>query len=319
MKLIKPSFEIIKQGEGLEGIKKHIELCGRVCYKSEDRITENSAEKFIQSLLNSGHTSVLEHGTVYLDIPLSFDYDDYNNVTMSGHRFIEYSTNPYSFVNIRKGNRPMWNLCVTTNYRVLLKNNWLDDLQYLCVPTEFHEKRVTVRFICDRAIANEFVRHRAFSFSQESTRYCNYSHKKFGNELTYVLPNWIIGGTQESLQFFMALNACEDSYFKLLKLGWKPQQTRAILPLCLKTELVMTGFVNDWWGKYTIIDKSTGLIDKVIDGRDYKGVDNIDRDKYLIVEEGFFPLRCSGNAHPQAQELAITLREEFIKRGLIQS
>lgn len=310
MKLIKPSFEIIEQGEGREGIKKHIELCGRVCYKSEDRITGDSAEKFVQSLINSGHTSVLEHGTVYLDIPLSFDYDDYNNVTISGHRFIEYSTNPYSFTNIRKGNRPMCNLYVTTNYRVLLENNWLDDLQYLCEPTKFHEKRVTVRFICDRAIANEFVRHRTFSFSQESTRYCNYSQDKFGNELTFIKPCWLnipidkytniteqdseSGETMQAMlhedsgliyavattpegRFLWNCFWDEHDYFDLLNQGWKPEQARNVLPLSLKTEIVMTGTIEQW--------------------------------------KGFFELRTAENSHPQAQELAITLREEFIKRG----
>ena len=185
-----------------------------------------------------------------------------------------------------------------------------------------------------------FVRHRVFSFLQESTRYCNYSKNKFGNEVTYIIPCWLNmdEGSYKVISYKMihnnkdlydiddvnsvdrlflnSLYTNETLYFSLLEQGWKPQQARTVLPNALKTELVMTGFVDDWWGKYIVIDKATGLLSKIIDGRNYKEVDTIDRDRYRIVEKGFFPLRCSSNAHPQAQELAIPLREEFIKRGL---
>lgn len=79
----------------------------------------------------------------------------------------------------------------------------------------------------------------------------------------------------------------------------------------------MTGFVDDWWGEYLVIDKSTGLIDQRIHGKFWTELDKIDKEKYRIVEKGFFPLRCSGGAHPSAQELAIPLREKFITRGYI--
>lgn len=195
----------------------------------------------------------------------------------------------------------------------------------------------------------EFVRHRVFSFAQESTRYCNYSKDKFGNEVTYIMPCWIPykGGQYEInegedswgnyngdyitwnkepvsehssdykilFHFIKALDQAEMQYFYLLNSGWTPQQARAVLPNALKTELVMTGFADDWWGEYLVIDKSTGLIDQRIHGKFYTELNNIDKDKYRIVEKGFFPLRCSKGAHPQAQELAIPLREEFIKRG----
>jgi len=180
MKLIKPSVEVIPQ----EDIFKHIELCGRVCYKSEDRITEDSSKKFVSSLIKSGHTSVLEQGTVYLKVDAN-DFmceDEFN----TAYKILQkYLNNPYSVVKeinnfgfvdchndwLCAGRIPNnYAIYVTTNYRVLLENNWLDDLEKQCKPTKYHEKRVSVKFICDRGISHELVRHRVFSFSQESTR-----------------------------------------------------------------------------------------------------------------------------------------------------
>lgn len=97
---------------------------------------------------------------------------------------------------------------------------------------------------------------------------------------------------------------------------WQAQWARTVLSNALKTELVMTGFVDDWWGEYLVIDRATGLIDQRIHGKFYDELNNIDRDKYRIVEKGFFPLRCSSGAHPQAQELAIPLRQEFIDKKI---
>ena len=198
----------------------------------------------------------------------------------------------------------------------------------------------------------EFVRHRVFSFAQESTRYCNYSKDKFGNEITFIIPNWLnlpessYGTIDNPLdiqfkeyddpyeaEFVNGLLGAEFRYMNLLsnwenrtsdkrfKTGfkgnpWTPQQARAVLPNALKTELVMTGFADDWWGEYLVIDKSTGLVDQRIHGKFYTELNNIDREKYRIVEKGFFPLRCSSGAHPQAQELAIPLRQEFINKRI---
>ena len=148
MKLVKPKFEIIPQSEGLEGIYQQIELAGRTCYKSEDKITEVSAKEFVEKMIKLGHTAMLEHGTVYLSKDVRKDslldvrkyyFNKYSKVTEEG--------------TIRKYH-------ITTNYRVLIENDWLDDLQYLCEPTEFHEKRTTVKFICDRGVTHEFVRHK---------------------------------------------------------------------------------------------------------------------------------------------------------------
>lgn len=150
MKLCKPSFEIREQPSGLEGVYKQIERAGRVCYKSEDKITEDSAKPFVDRMVKSGHGAMLEHGTVYLDIPYK-DQDSFNTESF------KYETNPYSKATEVPPNvvHKKWHLMVTTNYRVLIQNNWLDDLKYLCKPTEFHEKRITVKFVCDRGVSHK--------------------------------------------------------------------------------------------------------------------------------------------------------------------
>ena len=178
MRLIKPSFQIIEQSSGIEGVYKQIELVGRTCYKSEDKITEDSAKPFIDRMIKSQHYAMLEHGTVYLKIP-------YNLI----HRFThiglcdKYIRNPYTRCNVgyeitekalnfrsEFGSQVTEFLAVTTNLRVLIENGWEKDLQYLCEPTDYHERRIAVKFICDRGVSHEFVRHRVFSFAQESTR-----------------------------------------------------------------------------------------------------------------------------------------------------
>lgn len=288
MKLIKPSFEIIEQQPLEMGMLKHIELCGRVCYKSEDKIKENTANIFVNGLIKSDHTSVLEHGTVYLHIKDKA----YNVIPL----YEKYKENKYSKVILSFVNEYNAECYVTTNYRVIIENNWVDDLKYQCKHTEFHEKRVTVKFICDRGISHEFVRHRVFSFTQESSRYCNYSKDKFGNEITFIEPFWLkdipveyYTRSPESLMpsercdsaanFLYQLELIEETYFELIEKGWKPEQARNILPNSIKTELMMTGFVTDW--------------------------------------KHFFELRTDKAAHPQAQELAIPLEEEFKKLNLI--
>lgn len=295
MKLIKPSWEILEQEPGIDGIYKAIERAGRTCYKSEDKMTEDSAKGFVDRMIKSGHGAMLEHGTVYLAMPME------TIMPIEANGWGKYTKNPYSKgfkICEVDGQR---RVAVTTNLRVLVENGWLDDLQYICEPTEYHEKRITVHFICDRGVSHEFVRHRVFSFAQESTRYCNYSKDKFNNEVAFILPCWVtdihsensydmellnnypLAETEnmspESIEFIRSLVYSESSYFTLLEAGWKPQQARAVLPNALKTELVMTGFINDW--------------------------------------KHFFELRCAPNAHPSARELAIPLSEEFIKRGLV--
>lgn len=279
MKLIESSVQIIEERDPY----KMIELAGRTCYKSEDKITEDSAKEFVNRMIKLGHGAMLEHGTIYLKIqeinghipPAMLYWRDSTNQKYSKVRTRLESDSPYS-TNYEV-------LYVTTNLRVLVENNRLADLQYQVKPTEYHERRITAKFICDRGVSHEFVRHRVFSFAQESTRYCNYSKDKFGNELTFIKPSWGYfknisyedAGYFDGDVFESSLKKAESYYFKLIEKGWKPQQARQVLPNATKTELVMTGFESDW--------------------------------------EGFFKLRCSGAAHPDAKKLADELRELMVK------
>lgn len=192
MKIINQRFEILTPLDGYK-ILKHLELCGRVCYKSEDDITPKSCVEFVKRIIKNGHESVLEH---------------------------------YSF---------------------------------------------SVRFITNRAIANEIVRHRIASFSQESTRYCNYSSDKFDNEITVIEPTYSLGNAD----WFLLCDYAETKYFQLLKQGVSPQLARGVLPLDLKTELIMTANLREW--------------------------------------RHFLKLRTAPDAHPQMRELATSLLNELKK------
>lgn len=285
MKLIESSVQIIEEKDPY----KMIELAGRTCYKSEDKITENSAKEFVDRMIKLGHGAMLEHGTIYLKI----------DKTEDGHlppaRLYWSDGNHKKYTKVRKHGNSIY---VTTNLRVIVENNRLDDLQYQVEPTEHHEKRITAKFICDRGVSHEFVRHRVFSFAQESTRYCNYSKDKFGNDITYIIPSWLdlpegkysdwdndwcdvselkllypeVDNLSDPANCFLqSIKNAEYYYFMLINRGWKPQQARQVLPNATKTELVMTGFESDW--------------------------------------EHFLSLRTSKNAHPDAQRLSLKLKE----------
>ena len=292
MKLIKPSFEIIEQKDfTLVGIKKFIERCGRVSHKSEDRITEDSAETFVERMKEMKHLSTCEFGTIYLYYKVDESstmvkeiIDFYKNNQYSKVKCIKHYSNTYSECGMgRLYDIEYSEYFITTNLRVCLENNRQEYLtNALCEPTENHHKRYTVKFVLDRGILAEFTRHRKFSFMAESSRYNNYSKDKFGNELTFIKPCWLTGDMKSNLTYLeweTTLQEIEKSYLMLTKNGWKAEEARSILPLSLKTELYMCGFVEDW-------------------GQ-------------------FFKLRTASNAHPQARELAIPLKEEFIKKGYI--
>lgn len=241
MRLIKQSFEFINQTDfSLVGIKKHIERCARVSYKSENKITDTSYEKFVNMLESRGHDRPLEFGTVYLTLR-GDDTDALRNI------FI-YAKNPWT--KIRKqvikaeydsNTRIVLNY-VTTNYRVIVENHLEEDLKYLCEPTEYHYKRYTVHMILDRGVMDEFRTHVGLSHLAESTRYCNYSKDKFGNELTFIQPCWDIRGSN----YIDFLQHAEWGYFRMLKNGWTPQQARSVLPLGIKSELISCGFKDAW-------------------------------------------------------------------------
>lgn len=238
MKLIESKVEIIEQQPGLEGMYKHIELAGRVSYKSEDKITEDSAKEFVDRMIKSKHGAVLEHGTVYLTA-----YDDY------AEDLLKYQTNKYSkyksYTEYLEDGKSI-KACVTTNFRVLIENDWLDDLKYISVPTEHHEKRISAKFTIDRINSQSIVRHRTMSFTQESQRFCNYSKSKFNNEVTFVKPHWFNEEFPASLTWIEAMKDAEKRYFELIEMGLKPQDARGVLPNETKTEIVVTGFESDW-------------------------------------------------------------------------
>ena len=194
MKIINASYHIETPIDGAE-ILKRIEKAGRTCYKSEDRITEESAENFVRMLIERGHESVLEHASI------------------------------------------------------------------------------TVRFVCDRGVSHEIVRHRLASYSQESTRYCNYSNDRFRNNITFIKPCFLDEGTGGYKLWKQAMFIAEKEYFELLNLGCTPQEARSVLPNSTKTEIVMTSNLREW--------------------------------------RHFLKLRTAKAAHPQMRELTVPLLHEF--------
>lgn len=167
MKVINPTFEIMTPIDR-ESIYKHIERCARTCYKSEDRITDESAPKMIKNLIDRGHLAMLEHAVI------------------------------------------------------------------------------SVKFICDRGVSHEIVRHRIASYAQESTRYCNYSSGMHGNEITVIQPFFFKRGTPEYEAWYLACESSENAYMNLLKMGATPQEARSVLPNSLKTEIVVTLNLREW-------------------------------------------------------------------------
>lgn len=288
MKLIESSVQIIEEKDPY----KMIELAGRTCYKSEDKITENSAKEFVDRMIKLGHGAMLEHGTIYLTI----DGEDPNLSKIQSNPHTKVNLVPYEVLT-ESNYTISYKAYITTNLRVLVENNLKELLCYQVEPTEHHEKRITAKFICDRGVSHEFIRHRVFSFAQESTRYCDYSKDKFGNDITYIIPSWLdlpegkysnwdndwcdvselkllypeVDNLSDPANCFLqSIKNAEYYYFMLINRGWKPQQARQVLPNATKTELVMTGFESDW--------------------------------------EHFFELRCSGAAHPDARKLADELK-----------
>ena len=291
MKLVDSSFEILEQPEKQIGIWKHIERCGRLAYRSENNITEDSYIKFCKMLLTNHHLSVFEHGTAYLIY--KYPRKSYNKMAIVSF----YENNPYSQVNIYEEDDDMV-AYVTTNMRVVIENQLDDDSFYghLCDRTDKHARRISVHMICDRGISAEGNRHRRNSITEMSTRYCNFSKNKFGNEIS-IIKNSDIDKTVDPLGVYDEFYNCNNNeatatdywyaanefaefcYMKLLEKGWTPQQARRVLPLDLKTEVIYTAFVDDW--------------------------------------KHFFELRCANNAHPDMLKIAIPLRDEFIKQGYI--
>jgi len=262
MKIVEPAFEILEQENEytLESVLKHIERVGRVCYKSEDKITGDSYKKFVAMLENNGHGAMLEHGTVYLMEADALPFD------FSANKYSKYIKHKHSFV--------------TTNYRVIVENGLKDRIEpYISKKENSHERWVSVKFTCDRGVSHEFVRNRGRygnAFAQESTRYCDYNK---GNGVVFCRPVWL--EDKDFIDFENSLYLIEHQYNDWREKGWQPQQARGFLNHFLKTELIITGMMSDW--------------------------------------EHFFSLRADSHAHPSAQQLAYPLKEEFIKRGWLET
>jgi len=308
MRFIDSSVEIIEQEPGILGVYKQIERAARLSYKSEDRITEDSAKKMVDTLVKNKHLACLEHGTIYLEVPMNQLGARINSKYVSN----KYSTSRNSF--------DCYTFCITTNARVLVENGWLDDLQYMFNPTEYHKKRISVKFTTSIGITRELIRHRAFSFMNESTRYCNYSKGKFGSELTFIIPQWIYNcrnawapctrwpdekmdylydySGEELIHRLIVIDRTVAAYYNLLEKieseyifditepdGYKlkPEEARGILPMDTKSEIIMTGFVDDWLHFFAL--------------RSY--------------------IAATGKPHPDIQKLADELLQEFLDRGYI--
>lgn len=270
MELIKQSVEIVEPtGFTISDIYKSIELAGRVSHKSEDRITEGSAEKFVNMLLRLNHLSTLEFGTVYLKIP--------KGTTVPDTFFVDDIIGKYLFNSYSRVEYDENNWLITSNYRVLYENDWLDDLKYLCEPTEKHQKRIISKFTSSIHTYKDITRHRVFSFMIESTRYCNYLNERFSSSVAFIYPTWL--KEEEKEEFCNDLKTIESIYFKWIDKGWQAQQAAAFLPQITKGDVYMCGYVSDY--------------------------------------KHFFSLRASKHAHPLVQEVAYLLKEEFAKKGLI--
>lgn len=300
MKKNLPQFEIWNQEPGMDGIYRQVERAGRVCYKSEDHCTAESARPFVERMIKSQHTAMLEHATVYLLYRDGETASAEQGGDAAGEAWQRYERNKFSKVSTVDG-------ChyVTTNLRVLAENQWLADLDHLTEPLAHHERRVTVHFTTQIATTREFNRHRANSMAEQSTRYCNYSKDKFGNEISINIPEWVRalsveepaqidflelakkvteGQADDYENWLFANLAAERAYLNLIAAGRKPQEARAILPLDTNTELIHTAFVSDW--------------------------------------KHFFDLRAQGTTgapHPDAKVLARPLYDEFCRLGLIEA
>lgn len=302
MKVIQPSVQILPYLDGKE-ILKHLEKCGRVCYKSEDKISDISSEKFLQGIIKRGHEAVLEHASfifkvsynVYKDIidkvnfvesyyfkKMYLRFTDFDGYIVSGNvrawrdffRFVGVSIYMKDFIEANSILFPEFKNYSQSSFnwdewsiKQISVNDLVSDCQRLV-----HED-VSVMFVCDRGISHEIVRHRDASYCQESTRYCNYTKEKFGSEITVIQPCFFEKDSREYFIWERNMECCEKAYFDLLDCGCSPQQARCVLPNSLKTEIIMTANIREW--------------------------------------RHFLELRCSKAAHPQMIEVACKVLTEF--------
>lgn len=282
MKIIQPNVKFIQMPTDKASLLKHIERCGRVCYKSEDKTTEGSAEQFIAGIIKRGHEAVLEHGAIILLI----DIDDWstmqeriNDLESGGDfqsflRFTDDWGRPLVSGNIRA-----WRDFMRVHQeqyghtfgclRYMIEKypelfpEFQKGVRFLYIVNDYtpgelyaedliteneklHHQYQTLLFTCDRGVSHELVRHRPSSFCQESTRYCNYGKDGFGNEITVIEPCFFTKYTPKYDAWMQAMLRCESLYLHLLNLGATPQEARSVLPSSLKTELMMTANLSEW-------------------------------------------------------------------------
>lgn len=312
MKIIQPNVQFIPMPTDKASLLKHIERCGRVCYKSEDKIADGSAEQFIAGIIKRGHEAVLEHGAIILgmrfgawvhiqdvihDIEngtdfvsfLRFTYDNYRPVVSGNVRAWRDFLKAYGaeFDYLPRCVKPMiesypelFPEFINSEYGGVGLAKDTVELHTDDLTTEnekLHHQYQTLLFTCDRGVSHELVRHRPASFCQESTRYCNYGKDGFGNQVTFIQPSYFVPDSSGQKLWEYACKVSENIYLDLLSRGFTPQEARAVLPNSLKTELMMTAHLGEW--------------------------------RHVT------KLRCSKAAHPQAREVAImglsTLEHHF--------
>jgi thymidylate synthase (FAD) len=284
MRLVKPSYQILAASNHYElpynydNPNNLIEIAGRTCYKSEDKITKDSSEKFVQMLKNNGHNAMIEH---------SWELRFYSTLDLPKYKFLNFMQ--IDFIGT----------VVAGNVRAFDEWNWeykdkFSGVSSLMLDQISKEKRwdmysVTVKFICDRGVTHELVRHRPPGFAQESTRWCNYSQERFGNHLSFIIPVWlneyITEGeysnldletiNTEAYHWFKSMIDSELDYNNLVTRCWIPGRARSVLPNSLKTEIVVTADLAEW--------------------------------------QHIFKLRTAPNAHEQMREIMIPLQEDFKK------
>lgn len=306
MNIIQPGYTIEERDEKRGGLAI-IERAARTCYKTEDRIAEGSAERMVRMLIQRHHEAMLEHGDY---IFLLEDYKILDNIAYSLRRLMERGADVplLTFTNINQrpiisGNIRAWrellaSQCLAAQYftgaidpiytsDLITEDERIDDPRVKQIHYSdlqgFNEKRVhlrqTVRFIVDRGVTHEFVRHRVMSFAQESTRYCDYSNGKQGDGITVIEPSFMTEHTEPYDLWKRQCMSADTAYTHEKRLGLKPEEARTVLPQSTKAELVMTGTLRQW--------------------------------------DHFFDMRArqtTGPSHPQAAEVAIPLMQEMAAR-----
>lgn len=316
MKIIKPSVEVMRTGLELEPLQpeQFIERVGRTCYKSEDKITPDSAAKFVSGLIARGHEAMIEHWNfIFKTSSACYEQivDDYEMLLHNKDlptteylrpflRFTDHMGEDGEIRCIVSGNARAWRdyakACISgfgyiPQYMYgLIKCNplffpefleWtpiaiVNDILFPIEVSDLTEvermvhQDITVKFICDRGVSHEIVRHRVASFAQESTRYCNYGLDKFGNEITVIAPSWCEEG---SVQFDVWAESCvsnQIAYFDLLRMGSTPQEARSVLPNSLKTEVIVTMSLGNWDHFFELRDASTAHPDMQVSAKQAK-------------------------------------------------